>query len=637
MPTRDLAALVTLFVASGFAQAQASPLAAPQILGTPLRRLDGLPLDAVFTRDGSLLLTSCLGPMAQVWDPRTGKRVAALTGKGAAMRAWFCGAKDERIAAAFQDDGVRLFEARTGKAIASTDRAVGLAVSPDGTTVATTKGEDLLLLDPMTWKPKATIKFGGTATTLRFTDDGKQVVVTVASKEKRSFGTDKVVDLAQKKVTGEQEAKLELRKQYPLADGKTALRGFAMSVQKISLADDSVLATCKLPIVATSLAVLKDGAEVIVGDNDGRMVHAEFATGNVLRRWGEHNNAVTDLTVSPDGTLLVSMSWDQTIRLWNLADGKELFPSPTHNNVVTSVAFAADGKQLASGGLDNSAILWGSDGKLLVRHAEHEYAVIGVAAGAAGLWSASQDRSLRLTDAAGKEVTRVVLDGKYAYATAMTSVAADGTLITGHRDGTVQWRDGKTGAELRRGDFHTNAVKAVACDATGTQVVSGGGDGHLVFWDVAAATSRKKVAAHEDGVAGVCIGPGGQAFSCGEDGALAQWDVATGESVRSVTIDDDGKPDLAAVVVLEKLGLVVAAGGGVLHCRKLGDLAPAGTVALPAAAVSLAVSADGTQLAAGLEDGTVALFAAVPAPAAPAAPAAKPSKPAAPAPTKPKK
>src|SRR5262249_56736515 len=69
----------------------AAPLPAPKIFGTPVRMFGGLPIGAAFTRDGALLLTSSMGSAAQVWDPRTGRRLAHSAGKGFAGDACFCG------------------------------------------------------------------------------------------------------------------------------------------------------------------------------------------------------------------------------------------------------------------------------------------------------------------------------------------------------------------------------------------------------------------------------------------------------------------------------------------------------------------------------------------------------------------
>jgi WD40 repeat protein len=351
-------------------RAPASPLPAPKILGTPVRSFGGLPIGLFYSRDGALLLSSSMGHGAQVFDPHTGRRLCAMAGDGLAGDAYFCGSKQEHIAQVFKDDGVRLFDARTARQVGKVAGASGLSVSADGATIAAVKGEDLLLLDTAALKPLATIHVGGELQTTRFSADGKQVVVgTKGTGKGVLFGPDKTVDLAQKKVVAEAPGDMLLVPPVPLAGGKAELRRRAMNVQKVALPGGEVLGTCKLPILPTSLVALKDGAEVVAGDNDGVMVQVEFATGKVLRQWSEHRGVVSKLAVSPDGAQLVSMSWDRTIRFWNLADGKEQFGSPQHNNAVTAVAFAPDGRTFASGAFDNTSIRWSLDGKPMLRHA----------------------------------------------------------------------------------------------------------------------------------------------------------------------------------------------------------------------------------------------------------------------------
>jgi WD40 repeat protein len=45
------------------------------------------------------------------------------------------------------------------------------------------------------------------------------------------------------------------------------------------------------------------------------------ADGSLLATLAGHSLGVTDIAVSPDGTLLVSSSQDQTMILWSLPDG----------------------------------------------------------------------------------------------------------------------------------------------------------------------------------------------------------------------------------------------------------------------------------------------------------------------------
>src|SRR3954452_12808884 len=65
-----------------------------------------------------------------------------------------------------------------------------------------------------------------------------------------------------------------------------------------------------------------------------------------------HTAAVTCVAVSPDGKTLASASSDKTIKLWDVATGKQRATLKGHTDGVSSVAFSPNGKTLASGSLD---------------------------------------------------------------------------------------------------------------------------------------------------------------------------------------------------------------------------------------------------------------------------------------------
>jgi WD40 repeat protein len=91
------------------------------------------------------------------------------------------------------------------------------------------------------------------------------------------------------------------------------------------------------------------------------------ATGKELRRCAGHTATVSEIAYSADGKLLASASWDQTVKLWDAATGKEL-PQSAGPGPITRAALSADGKLLVTGHRGDDLRLWDpGTGKPLAR------------------------------------------------------------------------------------------------------------------------------------------------------------------------------------------------------------------------------------------------------------------------------
>src|SRR6516164_5885855 len=79
-----------------------------------------------------------------------------------------------------------------------------------------------------------------------------------------------------------------------------------------------------------------------------------------------HKSVVTSVAFSSDGTTLASSSDDRTVKLWDLATGKNILTFRGHSDTVMAVAFTPNGRTVASASLDKTLLIWeASTGKVL--------------------------------------------------------------------------------------------------------------------------------------------------------------------------------------------------------------------------------------------------------------------------------
>ncbi len=306
----------------------------------------------------------------------------------------------------------------------------------------------------------------------------------------------------------------------------------------------------------TSVAFSPDGSLALSGSADKTLKLWDVASGRELRSFAGHTEGVSSVAFSPDGGLALSGSFDNTLRLWDVASGRELRTFAGHTSAVTSVAFSPDGRLALSGSYDNTLKLWDvASGRELRTFAGHTGWVSSVAFSPDGrLARSSDDNTLKLWDVASGRELRTFAGGS------QVAFSPDGKMaLSRSDDNTLKLWDEASGRELRTFTGHTSLVSSVAFSSDNRLALSGSYDNTLKLWDVASGRELRTFAGHTRWVTSVAFSPDGRlALSGSVDSTLKLWDVASGRELRtfaghtrwvsSVAFSPDGRLALSGSV-----------------------------------------------------------------------------------------
>ncbi len=259
-----------------------------------------------------------------------------------------------------------------------------------------------------------------------------------------------------------------------------------------------------------------------------------------------HEGKIARIAWSPDGWILASPSWDNTIRLWDAKTGELRRTLKGHfGRYVTSVAWSPDGQTLASGSEDSTIRLWNAKtGKLLRMLQGHIDCVTGVAWSPDGmtLASGSWDRTIRLWDVETGHLCRT-LKGHSSAVESVTWSPDGWTIASGAADNTVRLWDGKTGELRRTLEGHDGSVYSVAWLPDGRTLASGSHDQTIRLWDPEMGWQTRVLEGHTKSVRSISISSDGRLLvSKSWDYTVRLWRCDTWEIV---TILDESSSSLS--------------------------------------------------------------------------------------------
>jgi WD40 repeat protein len=549
----------------------------------------------VYSPDGRRLAFAADDGTVKLWDARTGKEIATLSGhKKAVSSVSFHPDGDHHLASSSDDGTVKVWDTRTRKVIATLPCGYGrvyqVAYNRDGKRLVSAGSSTLKLWDTHTFQ-ELRGGSGGATHQVTYSPNGERLALisgganTLLQIDSSTFETPANLDLRVSGVNsvvyspdGKRLASAGVDGTVRLCDALTGkelvmLAGHQGEVHQVRyspngrrLASAGADGTVKLwdaepgkglttlaghrepmpPIAFPISSPWKQDISPIEYSPTGQWL-AWPSKGGTIKLWEAHTGKeiatltghkaeVLYLTWSPDGRRLASASEDGTIKLWQARTGKEWVTLTGHEGAVLHVTYSPDGRQLASADDRGTVKRWEArTGKELATLAGHKPGRIPVAYSpdSERLATASGDGTIRLWQTAtGKQWT--TLTG-HKGAVLSLAYSPDGQqMASAGEDGTVKLWAARTGQHLANLIGHKAAVFHLRYSPDGQRLASAGGDGTVKLWEAATGKEWATLTTHRGTVTEVAFSPDGQRLAT-VGGTVKLWDAETGKELVTLT------------------------------------------------------------------------------------------------------
>lgn len=348
---------------------------------------------------------------------------------------------------------------------------------------------------------------------------------------------------------------------------------------------------------------------LLVGLWSGIAVAQDRETAEFVPQVG-HTGDIVALSASPDGRYALTGSTDGTLKLWDVAAGKEIRTMAGHVGTVTGVVLAADAHSALSAGDDGTIRLWDTEKGTELRNQAVSHKPLSALVATADLTlivAGGEDGNLYADTTRLQQPPRPFAQGT-APVKALAMNARGKQLLVGRNDGELSlWGSDRKSALWVRSSGP--AITALSLPGEGDTAIVGRSDGGIGVWNL---KEGRQIRAMETGntqqkesISDLSLSPDGNLAISASD-AVRLWDVQSG---RLTSIFAGHGRKVATVKLLGDNKTVLSTGGAALIAWDRAATPEPRVFSIPGVKLrSLAISADGSKLLSGGADGSLGVW-----------------------------
>lgn len=337
------------------------------------------------------------------------------------------------------------------------------------------------------------------------------------------------------------------------SDGKTiAIRTYEKHLRICNADNGEELAKLTLDKgVFTAAQISPDGKTIATGSDDGVVRLWDMNTGKLLSAQEGYNDDIYDICFSPDGSKILASAYGSAILL-DVKSGAKLGVLPIEKQVVGMVRFSTDGRKILTDSTDDTARIWDAEnGKELIcfQFQDKTLYSTGLSPDGNRLFT-SFGNSLTVWDAATGKLKFSIDTGIGIGATIFSPDSR--RLYAGMENGMVEILDTESGKVLAKCKTGSARVSSIDFSPDGRYILAASEDGFVDLRKAADGTFIKSLCDNTSGVKKACFSPDGQStLAAFRDNTVRIWSIGIDESmpklighsgeILSLQLSPDGK------------------------------------------------------------------------------------------------